>query len=106
MCGVHVHRIETCDILNMHSSLYQYPLLQGRGGGGQAGRSRGERGGVMQDLGYELPRIPIPRTRVNKLTSRASPDSSVANRGMMLIELSYLRPVLSKRESCAGRRVP
>jgi hypothetical protein len=66
MCGVRVHRIETCDILNMHSSLYQYPLLQGRGGGGQAGRSRGERGGVMQDLGYELPRIPIPRNRVNK----------------------------------------
>jgi len=65
MCGVRAHRIETCDILNMHSSLYQYPLLQGRGGGGQAGRSRGERGGVMQDLGYELPRIPIPRTSVN-----------------------------------------
>jgi hypothetical protein len=25
----------------------------------------GYRGGAMQDLGYELPRIPIPRTRVN-----------------------------------------
>jgi hypothetical protein len=26
----------------------------------------GYRGGAMQDLGYELPRIPIPRTPVNK----------------------------------------
>jgi hypothetical protein len=26
----------------------------------------GYRGGAMQDLGYELPRIPIPRTSVNK----------------------------------------
>jgi hypothetical protein len=27
---------------------------------------QGYRGGAMQDLGYELPRIPIPRTPVNK----------------------------------------
>jgi hypothetical protein len=25
-----------------------------------------DQGEAMQDLGYELPRIPIPRTRVNK----------------------------------------
>jgi hypothetical protein len=27
---------------------------------------RGHSGAIMQDLGYELPRISIPRTRVNK----------------------------------------
>jgi hypothetical protein len=31
-----------------------------------AGRSRGERGGVMQDPVCELPRINIPRTSVNR----------------------------------------
>jgi hypothetical protein len=45
------------------------------GSGAESGRYRtgrlegglqGYRGGAMQDLGYELPRIPIPRTWVNK----------------------------------------
>ena len=30
------------------------------------------RGGAMQDLGYELPRNPIPRTPVNKGKKRAA----------------------------------
>ena len=30
------------------------------------GYFQGHRGEAMQDLGYELPRIPIPRTPVNK----------------------------------------
>jgi hypothetical protein len=30
----------------------------------------GYRGASMQDLGYELPRIPIPRTWVNKPSGR------------------------------------
>jgi hypothetical protein len=30
------------------------------------GELLGYRGGAMHDLGYELPRIPIPRTPVNK----------------------------------------
>jgi hypothetical protein len=39
-------------------------------GGAERGRLEGAfqgyRGRAMQDLGYELPRIPIPRTRVNR----------------------------------------
>jgi hypothetical protein len=34
--------------------------------GAWSGCFQGYRGGAMQDLGYELPRIPIPRTSVNK----------------------------------------
>jgi len=41
-------------------------VLQALAGRGRTGRLeggfRGCRGGAMQDLGYELPRIPIPRT--------------------------------------------
>jgi hypothetical protein len=48
-------------------------VLQDLGGRGRAGRLegglQGYRGGAMQDLGYELPRIPIPRTRVNKVVT-------------------------------------
>ena len=48
-----------------------YPsVLQAVSGRGYAGCLegcfQGYRGEAMQDLGYELPRIPIPRTRVNK----------------------------------------
>ena len=48
-----------------------YPsVLQAVSGRGCAwcleGCFQGYRGGGMQDLGYELPRIPIPRTRLNK----------------------------------------
>src|SRR5215204_729537 len=53
--GVRGHKVGTCDILNMHSSPLQDPLLQGRGGGVETRRSRGERGGVMQDPASELP---------------------------------------------------
>jgi hypothetical protein len=34
--------------------------------GAWSGCFQGYRGEAMQDLGYELPRIHIPRTRVNK----------------------------------------
>ena len=67
--GVRGHKVGTCDILNMHSSPLQDPLLQGRGGGVETGRFRGERGGVMQDPASELPRIHIPRTPVNTAPS-------------------------------------
>src|SRR5215212_7975652 len=48
-----------------------YPsVLQAVSGRGYAGCLdgcfQGYRGEAIQDLGYELPRIPIPRTRVNK----------------------------------------
>ena len=48
-----------------------YPsVLQALAGRGRTERLEGEiagdRGEAMQDPGYELPRIPIPRTRVNK----------------------------------------
>src|SRR5918994_7422375 len=48
-----------------------YPsVLQALGERGYAGCLdvcfQGCRGEAMQDLGYELPRIPIPRTRVNR----------------------------------------
>jgi hypothetical protein len=48
-----------------------YPsALQALAGRGRTERLEGEfhgyLGGAMQDLGYELPRIYIPRTRVNK----------------------------------------
>jgi hypothetical protein len=47
-----------------------YPsVLQALSGRGYAGCLdvcfQGYRGEAMQDLGYELPRNPIPRTRVN-----------------------------------------
>ena len=60
------HKVQTCDILNMHSSPLQYPLLQGRGVGVETGRRGGDPGGVMQDFVCELPRILIPRSRVNR----------------------------------------
>ena len=45
-------------------------MLQALAGRGRPerleGGLQGYRGGIMQDLGYELPRIPIPRTSVNK----------------------------------------
>jgi hypothetical protein len=52
-----------------------YPsVLQAVSGRGYAGCLdgcfQGHRGEAMQDLGYELPRIPIPRTPVNKLGIR------------------------------------
>jgi hypothetical protein len=58
-----------------------YPsVLQAVSGRGYAGRLEGSipgyRGGAIQDLGYELPRIPIPRTRVNKARRRAGAYSS------------------------------
>jgi hypothetical protein len=48
-----------------------YPsVLQAASGRGYAGRLdgcfQGYRDEAMQDLGYELPRIPIPRTPVNR----------------------------------------
>ena len=48
-----------------------YPsVLQAVAGRGYAGRLEGSipgyRGGAIQDLGYEFPRIRIPRTPVNK----------------------------------------
>ena len=48
-----------------------YPsVLQAVSGRGYAGCLdgcfQGHRGEAMQDLGYELPRIPIPRTSLNK----------------------------------------
>jgi hypothetical protein len=48
-----------------------YPsVLQALAGRGRTERLEGEiagdRGEDIQDLGYELPRIPIPRTWVNK----------------------------------------
>jgi hypothetical protein len=52
-----------------------YPsLLQAASGRGYTGCLErlfsGVRGGAMQDLEYELPRIPIPRTSVNKALAR------------------------------------
>jgi hypothetical protein len=51
-----------------------YPsVLQALSGRGYAGCLevcfQGYRGASMQDLGYELPRIHIPRTRVNKVVT-------------------------------------
>ena len=56
--------------------MHIYPLvLQALAGRVYAGRLegglQGYRGEAMQDLGYELPRIPIPRTRVNKSKKKA-----------------------------------
>jgi hypothetical protein len=39
--------------------------------GAWSGCFQGYWGGAMQDLGYELPRILIPRTSVNRAQSRA-----------------------------------
>src|SRR5215212_2984368 len=54
---------------------YIYPsVLQALAGRGYAGRGRGRfqghREADIQHSGYELPRIPIPRTRVNKARRR------------------------------------
>ena len=47
------------------------PVIQAVAGRGYAGRLEGSipgyRGGAIQDLGYDLPRILILRTRVNRL---------------------------------------
>jgi hypothetical protein len=51
-------------IAHIYPSVLQ--AVSGRGYTGNLdGCFQGYRGGDMQDLGYELPRIPIPRTWVN-----------------------------------------
>src|SRR5215204_5081203 len=55
----------TSMIAHIYPSVLQ--VVSGRGYAGCLDRCfQGYRGGVMQDLGYELPRMPIPRTPVNK----------------------------------------
>jgi hypothetical protein len=52
-------------IAHIYPSVLQ--AVSGRGYAGCLDRCfQGYRGEAMQDLGYELPRIPIPRTSVNK----------------------------------------
>jgi hypothetical protein len=52
-------------IVHIYTSVLQ--ALAGRGRTGRLeGGFQGYRDGTMQDLGYELPRIPIPRTSVHK----------------------------------------
>ena len=52
-------------IAHIYPSVLQ--AVSGRGYVGYLdGCFQGYRAEAMQDLGYELPRIPIPRTRVNK----------------------------------------
>jgi hypothetical protein len=45
----------------------------------------------MQDLGYELPRIPIPRTPVNKgeRRDRSSPSNLYLYQGLLVPQPEY-----------------
>jgi len=52
-------------IPHIYTSVLQAVPERGRTGRLE-GAFHGYQAGAMQDLGYELPRIPIPRTRVNK----------------------------------------
>src|SRR5215207_10270630 len=70
---VHNHSLPQTFVCTRRASANTHiypPLLQAVSGRGYAGRLEwvisGGWGGDMQDLGYELPRIPIPRTSVNK----------------------------------------
>ena len=71
--GVRGHNLPQTFVCTRRASAntHIYPsVLQAVSGRGYAGRLEwvisGGWGGDMQDLGYELPRNPIPRTRVNK----------------------------------------
>src|SRR5215208_5784596 len=65
----HLFVERTSMIAHIYPSVLQ--ALAGRGYAGcLEGCFQGYRGGAMQDLGYELPRILIPRTRVNKEKAR------------------------------------
>src|SRR5215208_2326584 len=52
-------------IVHIYTSVLQAPAAAGPNGAPGGGIARVS-GRAMQDLGYELPRIPIPRTPVNK----------------------------------------
>jgi hypothetical protein len=63
----------------------------------------------MQDLGYELPRIPIPRTPVNKGMKRAGavrpPPQNNATRGGLLQLVGGLQTVPSGTQRAPDGRV-
>src|SRR5215204_2582594 len=70
---VHNHSLPQTFVCTRRASANTHiypPLLQALAGRGVAGCGRGGfrgyRGGAMQDPASELPRIPIPRTPVNK----------------------------------------
>jgi len=56
-------------IVHIYTSALQAPAAAGPNGAPGGGIARVS-GRAMQDLGYELPRIPIPRTSVNKAKKR------------------------------------
>jgi hypothetical protein len=80
-----------------------YPsVLQAVSGRGYAGCLdgcfQGYRGGAMQDLGYELPRILILGTSVNKSKKKGrSPVRGLSSRRDVLARTDFYRPV-----SCAS----
>jgi hypothetical protein len=81
-----------------------YPsVLQALAGRGRTERLEGEiagdRGEAMQDLGYELPRIPIPRTPVNKGKGVRLPEK-IHRRFIALATL----PIAKIRRSEGARR--
>ncbi len=63
------HKLMFVERTSMVAHIYP-SVLQALAGWGYArcleGGLQEYRGGAMQDLGYELPKISIPRTRVNK----------------------------------------
>ena len=56
-------------IVHIYTSVLQAPAAAGPNGAPAGGIARVS-GRAMQDLGYELPRIPIPRTWVNKVMNK------------------------------------
>jgi hypothetical protein len=78
-------------IAHIYPSVLQALAVRGRTGRLEGGL-QGYRGGAMQDPGYELPRIPIPRTPVNNpwVLLQASPLHGVEyllRLGQEIIEL-------------------
>ena len=74
------------------------PVLQAASGRGYAGRLEGSipgyRAGAMLDFGYELPRISIPRTPVNKGKHKAGTFDSPGSLASGLPTLSVSRLLL------------
>src|SRR5215208_257386 len=72
-------------IVHIYTSVLQAPAAAGPNGA-PGGGLQGYRGGAMQNLGYELPRIPIPRTRVNNTLEVYLPIRFIADSWARVVE--------------------
>src|SRR5215212_1351025 len=67
----------------------------------------GYRGGAMQDLGYELRRIPIPRTWVNKGMKKEKKGRDIVAPSSLVLKSTGLWPLKAlKAQSQPGATLP